>query len=116
MSETFICESQGHPLRSEQDALDLIGEAAYRRVQWVVVPAERLHQDFWRLSTRVAGEFVGKFANYRRGLVVMGDISEHIAASSSFRDWVREANRGRQIWFVADQAELEQRLAGNEDE
>jgi hypothetical protein len=115
MSEVFMCEPQGQPLRSEQDALDLIGEASYRRVQWVVVPAERLHQDFWRLSTRVAGEFVGKFANYQRSLAIMGDISEHIAASSSFRDWVREANRGRQIWFVADLAELEQRLSGDEN-
>lgn len=113
MSEIFICEPQGQPLCSEQDALDLIGEATYRRVQWVAVPVERLHQDFWQLNTRVAGEFVGKFANYRRGLAIVGDISEHGAASSSFGDWVREANRGRQIWFVADLAELEQRLSGD---
>jgi len=113
MSEVFVCEPQGQVLRSEQDALDLIGEAIYRRVQWVAVPAERLHQDFWELSTRVAGEFVAKFANYRHGLAIVGDISVHVAASSSFRDWVREANRGRQIWFVADLAELERRLSGD---
>jgi Domain of unknown function (DUF4180) len=43
---------------------------------------------------------------------VVGDISGALDRSASLRDFVRESNRGRQVWFVADGDELERRLAG----
>jgi hypothetical protein len=50
------------------------------------------------------------FANYRRRLVVLGDVSAFVAGSDAFRDWVREANRGQDVWFLADDEELARRL------
>ncbi|WP_404193989.1 DUF4180 domain-containing protein [Streptomyces tauricus] len=108
----FLCAAEGEPIAGERKALDLIGDASYQGARWVVVPAERLDETFFRLSTRVAGDIVGKFANYRLGLVILGDISRHTADSSALRDFVRECNRGRQTWFVADAGELEERLRG----
>ncbi|HEY0688089.1 MAG TPA: DUF4180 domain-containing protein, partial [Kribbella sp.] len=66
--------------------------------------------EFFQLRTGVAGAIVQKFVQYRTGLAVVGDIAAYLAASDTFQDWVRETNRGRHIWFVADLAELEQRL------
>ncbi|MFE0098621.1 DUF4180 domain-containing protein, partial [Streptomyces sp. NPDC059015] len=34
------------------------------------------------------------------------------AAAPALRDFVRECNRGRQTWFVADGGELRERLKG----
>jgi hypothetical protein len=48
---------------------------------------------------------------YRRRLVIAGDISTYVAASSAFAAFVAEANRGEDIWFVADLAELDSRMA-----
>ncbi|MFJ3791055.1 DUF4180 domain-containing protein [Kitasatospora sp. NPDC090091] len=104
--------AEGAPIREERDATDLIGEAFGHGATWVVLPAARLHEDFFRLGTRVAGGIVQKFVNYRIGLVVLGDIAHHVAASDALRDFVRESNRGRQLWFLADEAELADRLAG----
>ncbi|MCG6498084.1 DUF4180 domain-containing protein [Kitasatospora sp. A2-31] len=104
--------ADGAPIREERDATDLIGEAFGCGATWVVLPVARLHQDFFRLGTRVAGGIVQKFVNYRIGLVVLGDIAHHVAASDALRDFVRESNRGRQLWFLADEAELADRLAG----
>ena len=50
---------------------------------------------------------------YRLHLVVVGDIARHVAASTALRDFVREANRGRQTWFVADAEELAARLGAH---
>ncbi|WP_328498416.1 DUF4180 domain-containing protein [Streptomyces sp. NBC_00414] len=108
----FLCAAEGEPIGSERDALDVIGEASYQGARWAVVPAERLDETFFKLSTRVAGDIVQKFANYRLGLVVLGDISRHTADSSALRDFVRECNRGRQTWFLADAEELEERMRG----
>ncbi|MGW7031546.1 DUF4180 domain-containing protein [Streptomyces xanthophaeus] len=107
----LMCPAEGDPIRGEGDALDLIGDAGYQGAQWVAVPAERFDESFYRLSTRVAGDIVQKFANYRLGLAVLGDISRHTTASPALRDFVRECNRGRQTWFLADAAELDDRLA-----
>ena len=97
-------------LGSEQDAVDLLGDAFGEHADIVVVPADRVAPDFYTLSTRVAGDVVRKFAMYQTRLVVLGDITEHLEASEAFRAFVHEINRGRDIWFVADEAELTAKL------
>ncbi|MEV4100665.1 DUF4180 domain-containing protein [Nonomuraea sp. NPDC049649] len=106
----LLCDADGPPVRTERDALDLIGDAWYYRAEFVAIPAERLHDDFWRLSTRVAGEIIQKFVNYRLKVAVLGDISHHLATSTALQDWVREANRGSDLWFLPDLDALRDRL------
>ncbi|MEU9085976.1 DUF4180 domain-containing protein [Streptomyces sp. NPDC048357] len=108
----LMCAAEGEVIAGERDALDCIGDASYQGAQWVVIPAERFDDGFFRLSTRVAGEIIQKFAQYRVGIVVLGDISHHTASSSALRDFVRECNRGRQAWFLTDAGELAARLTG----
>ncbi|MEV0224881.1 DUF4180 domain-containing protein [Streptomyces sp. NPDC050704] len=108
----LMCASEGDAIGDERGALDLIGDAGYQGAHWVVIPAGRFDERFFDLRTRVAGEIVQKFANYRLGVVVLGDISRHTTESSALRDFVRECNRGRQTWFLADAEELRERLKG----
>ena len=106
----LLCDAEGAPIAGPQDALDLIG-AAYAGAEVVAIPADRLDDDFYRLSTGVAGEIMQKFVNYRIRLVVLGDVSAHVAASNPLRDLVRESNRGDHVWFLATLDELDARLA-----
>jgi hypothetical protein len=107
----LVCPAEGEPIGDERAALDLIGDAGYQGAQWVVLPAGRFTDAFFRPRTRVAGEIVQKFVQYQLGLIVLGDISAHTEASSALRDFVRECNRGRHTWFVRDETELTARLA-----
>ncbi|AVV44327.1 DUF4180 domain-containing protein [Streptomyces sp. ID05-04B] len=104
------CAPDGPPLDGERAALDLIGDAFGQDAQLVAVPAERIGEDFFRLRSGVAGEVVQKFVNYRIRLAVVGDVSRRLAESSALRDFVREANRGSQLWFLADDGALDDRL------
>ncbi|MEU1424184.1 DUF4180 domain-containing protein [Kitasatospora sp. NPDC005751] len=117
MSESAVTvlrlPADGPPVRDERDATDLIGDAFAAGAAWVVVPVERFEEDFFRLSTRIAGGIVQKFATYRLGLAVVGDISRHTDGSGPLRDFVRESNRGGQLWFLADEAEFDARLAAH---
>lgn len=106
----LILGADGPLLRTEDDARDLIQETFGSDIRTVVVPVQRLDADFFVLRTGVAGAFVQKLVQYRLRLVIVGDISAHTAASDALRDWVREVNRGSDILFAADQAELEARL------
>ncbi|AZM87753.1 MULTISPECIES: DUF4180 domain-containing protein [Streptomyces] len=108
----LMCDPDGEPIGCERDVLDLVGNAAWQGAQWVVVPAGRFAEDFFRLRTKIAGDIVQKFVTYRVGLVVLGDISRHTEGSEALRDFVRECNRGRQTWFLTGLDELRDRLEG----
>ncbi|SER06781.1 protein of unknown function [Lentzea xinjiangensis] len=106
----LMCAPDGPPIADEQSAVDLIGTLWGQDVQWLVLPVTRLTPEFFVLRTRVAGAVVQKLQQYGFRVAVVGDITEQVAASTALRDFVHESNRGRQLWFVADEAELDARL------
>jgi hypothetical protein len=119
MSNTFttihdvpvlVCASDGEKLKSESDAVDLIGEALSSGAKMIVVPVERLEADFFQLKNGLAGHFIQKFVTYRRRLVILGDISQYVAQSRALRDFVYETNRGSEVWFITNMQELDERL------
>ena len=64
---------------------------------------------FFRLSTGIAGKVLQKFANYEIGLAVIG-VEGLIAESEVLRDFISEANRGQQLWFLPDRKSFERKL------
>lgn len=99
------------PLAHERDASQIIGEAFSSGAKVVAVPVARLSADFLDLKTRLAGEVLQKFVNYGFQVAIVGDVSERVAASDSLRDFVRESNRGRHVWFVDDLEALAAKLS-----
>lgn len=106
----LFCDPDGPTIRSDRDAVDLIGRALSERCGLVVLPVERLGDDFFQLKTRILGDVIQKFVNYERRLAILGNIDRHLEGSKALRDFVYETNRGRQVWFVKDKKELESRL------
>lgn len=106
----WLCDADGPRLSSGRDATDIIGDAYGAEVDVIALPAARLTDEVFDLSTRLAGEFVQKFVNYGAALAIVGDISVHLAASNALRDFVYESNRGRHLWFVDDLEALAARL------
>ncbi|MHC1561534.1 DUF4180 domain-containing protein [Actinomycetospora sp. C-140] len=105
----LVLPEQGPVIGDEQGALDVIGQAFGEEAEVVAVPVGRLDPAFTRLSSGVAGAIVQKFVNYRLRLAVVGALSD---TSGPVDDWMREANEGRELWFVADLTELDARLSG----
>ena len=104
------CAPDGETVRDDRAAVDIIAIAISQQAKLIVLPVERLPAGFFTLRTRIAGEIVQKFTQYRIPVAFVGDISGHPAASESLRAFVREANQGTAFWFVADEAELAERL------
>lgn len=107
----YVCDAQGPPLATERDATDIVGEMLGADASLAVIPLSRLPPAFLDLKTRLAGELLQKFVNYHRRVAIVGDVSEAVAGSAALADFVRESNRGRTVWFVADLAALEAKLA-----
>lgn len=106
----LICAPAGKKLTGESEALELIGKAMRCGAEWVVLPVERLDPDFFELKTGLAGQILQKFVTYRKRLAILGDISPYLAQSRSLTSFVYEANRGRQVWFLKNLQELNERL------
>ena len=96
---------------SERAATDLIGDAWGEGVTVVAVPVDRLSPEFFQLRSGLAGSIAQKLVNYRITLAIIGDIAAYLDASNALRDWVRESNRGDELWFVPDDGALAARLA-----
>jgi hypothetical protein len=107
----FECDAGGSRIAAERDAVDIIGAAFTARPDWIVIPVARLGAGFLDLKTGVAGAVLQKFVNYEFRVAILGDVSAATAASKPLADFVRETNRGKQIWFVPDWPELMARLA-----
>ena len=91
-------------LTDEQTALDLIMEARYTLgAERIAIEKAAVSPDFFILSTGLAGAVLQKFINY-------GDYSGY--TSKPLRDFIRESNRGRDIFFPATRQEAILRLAG----
>lgn len=97
---------------SENDALDLIGEALGADASLIAIPAQRLAPAFFSLKTGLAGAMLQKITNYRLGLAVVGDIPADALRSQPLRDFIAESNRRGQTLFVPDLAALAAKLAG----
>jgi len=100
----------GRPIAAEADANDIISSAYGLEIDVIAVPADRCVDDFFWLSSGLAGAVLQKLQQYGFRVAVLGDISRFTAESPSLRDFVYESNRRGQTMFLADWAELEARL------
>jgi hypothetical protein len=94
-------------IASAQDAVELISNSGSPDCDRFVIYENNLHEDFFDLKSRLAGDILQKFSNYRVRLAVVGDFSKF--RSKSLRDFFRESNKLGHILFVATLGEA---LAG----
>ncbi|WP_322082873.1 alpha/beta fold hydrolase [Burkholderia sp. BCC1972] len=97
-------------VQRESDALELVALAHEHEADWIAIPADALHDDFYRLDSGLAGTVLQKLVNYGVRLGVVGDIDRWLARSEALRALVRESNRGQSVWFVANEDDLLRRL------
>ncbi len=92
-------------------ALGLLADVRYETgADRIALNRQALSESFFILSTCLAGEVLQKFINYHAKLAVYGDFSEY--TSKPLRDFIRESNRGNDIFFTATADEAVKRLAG----
>jgi len=85
-------------ITSPDDILDFMAEARLNDSGRMIIHDKSLHPNFFDLKTKVAGEILQKFSNYRMRLAIVGDFSGF--KSKNLRDFIRESNRTGTINFV----------------
>ena len=86
-----------------QSALDLLMSAKYDiGTKNIVISKQLITEDFFVLSTGLAGEILQKFVNY-------GGYSHY--TSKPLRDFIYESNNGKDVFFVSSLEEAVEKLA-----
>lgn len=92
-------------------ALDLVMTVKYETgCTDIAVNKEAVTEDFFILSTCLAGEILQKFINYGVRFAVYGDFSGY--TSKPLKDFMYESNRGKDFYFQPDVTQAVEHLAG----
>lgn len=87
-----------------QTALDLLMTAKYDvGTKNIVVDKKLIAEDFFILSTGLAGEILQKYINYGGRIAIYGDYSHY--TSKPLKDFIYESNKGKDAFFVSTEAE-----------
>ncbi|MBP1736319.1 MAG: putative Cytosolic Protein [Oscillospiraceae bacterium] len=83
-----------------QSAIDLIMSARYETgCERLILDKSVFAEEFFILSTGLAGEILQKFVNYHMKAAIVGDYSHY--TSKPLRDFIYESNNGNSVFFVA---------------
>ncbi|UTW65815.1 DUF4180 domain-containing protein [bacterium SCSIO 12643] len=91
-------------IQSIEDGTNLMGDLYYQGYDRIIIYEQNLTSDFFDLKTKMAGEILQKFSNYRMRLAIIGDLSKY--TSKSFNDFKFECNQTKQIHFASSLNEV----------
>ncbi|WFA07820.1 DUF4180 domain-containing protein [Tissierella sp. Yu-01] len=108
--EIAIVNSSDILITDVQSALDFIATVDYQTgCNRVVLDKSAICEEFFNLSTKIAGEILQKFINYRTKIAIVGDFSEY--TSKSLKDFIYECNKGKDIFFLSDENQAIEKLS-----
>ena len=105
-----LVESDEPVITDAQSAIDLLMSAQYDvGSKDIVIPKQLVDEDFFVLSTGLAGEILQKYVNYGGRMAIYGDYSRY--TSKPLKDFMYESNKGRDFFFVSTRDEAVAALA-----
>ena len=98
-------------ITDSQSALDLLMSAKYDiGTKNIIISKKLVTEEFFILSTGLAGEILQKFTNYGGRIAIYGDYSHY--TSKPLKDFIYESNKGKDIFFVSSFDEAVKSLTG----
>lgn len=105
-------ESDHTVITDAQSAIDLLMSAKYDiGTKNIIISKQLITEDFFVLSTGMAGEILQKLVNYGGRIAIYGDYSRY--TSKPLKDFIYESNKGKDVFFVATKDEAIDRLTKN---
>ena len=108
-TDIAVVSGEQAEIAAPQDALDLAMTVRYEAgAERIAIDKRLLGEDFFILSTGVAGEILQKFTNYHIKAAFYGDFSRY--TSKPLHDFIYESNQGNSVFFLPTREEAVRRL------
>jgi len=99
-----VVDGSGLVMTDTQSALDLLMSAQYDAgTKNIVIDKGLITEDFFILSSGLAGEILQKYVNYGGRIAIYGEYSHY--TSKPLKAFICESNKGRDVFFVSTQDE-----------
>ena len=110
--EIAIVNSDEILITDVQSALDFFATVDYETgCCRMIINKSLVCEEFFDLSTKIAGEILQKFINYQKKIAIIGDFS--IYKSKSLQDFIYECNKGKDIFFLPNEKQAIEKLSMN---
>ena len=104
-----IVNSNDTVITDAQSALDVLMAAKYDAgTKNIVINKKLVAEDFFILSSGLAGEILQKYINYGGRIAIYGDYSHY--TSKPLLDFIYESNKGKDVFFIETQEDAIDRL------
>ena len=104
-----IVNSDDIVITDSQSALDVLMAAKYDiGTKNIIISKKLIVEDFFILSSGLAGEVLQKDINYGGRIAIYGDYSHY--TSKPLHDFIYESNKGKDVFFVGTQEEAVDKL------
>lgn len=104
-----VVQSSEKVITDVQSSLDLLMTAKYEAgTKNIAIDKKLILEDFFILSTGLAGEILQKYVNYGGRIAIYGDFSHY--TSKPLKDFIYESNRGKDVYFVKTEVEAIDKL------
>lgn len=108
-----VIQSDSLVIVDPQSALDVLMTAKYEAgTKNIVIDKKLIAEEFFVLSSGLAGEILQKYVNYGGRIAIYGDFSHY--TSKPLKDFIYESNKGHDVFFVSTQEEAVSMLAQSE--
>lgn len=105
-----VVQGEGVVMTDPQSALDVLMTAKYELgTKNIVIDKVLIAEEFFILSSGLAGEILQKYVNYGARIAIYGDFSRY--TSKPLKDFIYESNQGRDVFFAATEEEAISMLA-----
>lgn len=99
-NNTAIVNSSRVVIKDVVSAIDFVMEVKQKaNCNKIALNQTAITEDFFILSSGLAGEILQKFVNYDIKFAIYGDYSKY--TSKPLKDFIRESNKGKDVFFVA---------------
>ena len=104
-----IVNSNDIIIKDVQSAIDFIITIKYEtNCSKIALNKNAIIDNFFILSSGIAGEILEKFITYKTKFAIYGDFSKY--TSKPLKDFIYESNNGKDIFFVANKDEAIKKL------
>ena len=94
-----VVQSDSPVITGPQSALDLLMTAKYEvGTKNLAIDKKLIVEEFFVLSSGLAGEILQKYVNYGGRIAIYGDFSHY--TSKPLKDFIYESNKGHDVFFV----------------
>lgn len=101
VNDIAIVKSNEIIIKDVSSAIDFIMSIQYEtNCNKIALNKEAVSEDFFILSTGLAGEILQKFINYQTKFAIYGDYSKY--TSNPLKDFIYESNKGKDIFFIGN--------------